>query len=98
MDAGAAGPYSVTSCDVHSGQRFAPSGIALVQSGHSLVSGYSLARRDISALIGATTRKKTTAAIDTNVIRLLTKSPYANVLPLIVNLSARKRARRRSRR
>ncbi len=46
-----------------------------MHSGHSLVSGSSLARRAISAVIGATTKKNTAAAIVTNVSTLLMKSP-----------------------
>jgi hypothetical protein len=65
----------VSSCEVHSGKRRARIGIAIVHSGHPLVSGSSLARRDIRALMGATTRKNTMAAMVTNVNRLLMKSP-----------------------
>src|SRR5205807_4451548 len=75
---------------VHIGQRRALTGIALVHSGHSLVSGSACARRASSALIGATTRKNTAAAIVTNASRLLMKSPYWNWLWLIVNDSAPK--------
>src|ERR1039458_3675133 len=83
----AADGYAVpvaTICAVHCGQRRALTGIALVHSGHSLVSGSSCARRAIRWVIGATTKKNTAAAIDTNVIRLLMKSPYRKWLPLIV--------------
>src|SRR5205823_4703205 len=38
-------PGATASSDVHIGQRLAPTGIALVHSGHSLLSGSSLARR-----------------------------------------------------
>jgi hypothetical protein len=51
------------------------SGIALVHSGHSLVSGSSRARRAISVLTGVTTNKYTAAATDTKEIRALRKSP-----------------------
>ena len=72
------------------GQRRALTGIALVHSGHSFSSGSSFARRASNALMGATTRKNTAAAMVTNAIRLLRKSPYWKWLWLIVNERAPK--------
>src|SRR5262249_6933946 len=43
-----------------------------------------------TASTGFTTKKKIAAATETNVIAALMKSPYLNVLPLIVNESAEK--------
>jgi hypothetical protein len=53
-------------------------GISLRHSGHGRVAvstGSSVFRRSISALTGFTTRKKTTAAMTTNVISALTNDP-----------------------
>ena len=60
---------------MHAGQRRALTGIAVVHSGQSFVSGSSCVRRAISWLMGVTTKKNTTAAIDTNATTLLMKSP-----------------------
>lgn len=60
---------------MHIGQRRALTGIALVHSGHSVVSGSDCARRVSNASTGATTKKNIAAATVTNANRLLMKSP-----------------------
>src|SRR5919201_1092693 len=75
------------------GGRRAVRGISLRHSGHSRTvssTGGSVFRRAISTFTGLTTKKKTAAAIETNVIRALMKSPYRKRLLWIVNESAEK--------
>ena len=87
--------YEVLTSDVQNAHRRASSGISLRHSGHLRVvgsAGGSRRAREMRALTGATTKKKTTAAITTNVMTLLTKSPYLNVLPWILRSKAEKSA------
>ncbi len=65
-------------CAVQNAHRRASRGISLRHSGHCRVvssTGGSVFRRAISAFTGRTTTKKTVAAIVTNAISALTKSP-----------------------
>jgi hypothetical protein len=69
---------AIATSDVQNAHRRAPTGISLRHSGHFVVvssTGGSTLRPAISALTGRTTRKKTAAAIVTNAISLLMKSP-----------------------
>src|SRR5579863_10315938 len=75
-------------------QRLASMGISLRHSGHFLVVGSAgagaLRMRAIRRFTGVTTKKYTAAATNTNETPALTKSPMANMLPLLVNLMAEK--------
>src|SRR5580704_932294 len=75
-------------------QRFASIGISLRHSGHFLVVGSAGAgafrMRAIRRFTGVTTKKYTAAATSTKETPALTKSPRANMLPLMVNLMAEK--------
>jgi hypothetical protein len=77
--------------DVQNLQRAACNGMSLKHSEHFRVVGSGSFFTDaISLLTGSTTRKYTDADAITNASRAFTKSPYKNLLPLIVKLRAEK--------
>src|SRR5580704_2219667 len=77
--------------DVQNLQRAACNGMSLKHSEHFRVVGSGCFFTDtISLLMGSTTRKYTDADAITNASRAFTKSPYKNLLPLIVKLRAEK--------
>src|SRR5580692_1207945 len=75
-------------------QRLASMGISLRHSGHFLVVGSAgagaLRIRATRRFTGVTTKKYTAAATSRKDTPALTKSPMANMLPLMVNLMAEK--------
>jgi hypothetical protein len=77
--------------DVQNLQRAACNGMSLKHSEHFRVVGSGCFFTDaISLLMGRTTKKYTDADAITNASWAFTKSPYKNLLPLIVKLRAEK--------
>src|SRR5580765_3631475 len=83
-----------TSADVQNAHRRAAIAISLRHSGHFFVVGSGGAsprfRRALIALTGTTMAKYTAAAISTNEMTALRKSPIRNSLPLILRTRAEK--------